>query len=214
MNINKNNTMLFYATYVPCRCGNCEVYYQNIEKLHPEICEYLKKLGVDPLKPIDLLSINLDGQSIEFTSCQYVVFGTIEEDYKKEIGGIIIKKDNYKPYLRTDNDYFVISFGTIKISEHSNDRHVSREEKIDCILQVINKYDPINITPFAPEDEYYQEAALIESELRTRNDYTEFEYYIHELFIHQFGEKIEMNICKKMSKEIMTQLSLIRKSKH
>ncbi len=198
MNIDKIKIKTFYGTYVPCRCGDCKLYYSSIEKLHPLICAYLRELGVNPLKPFELISISPDNQTLEFVSCQYVLFGTIEGDYKKEIDGILIEKDDHHPSLETNDDYFVISFGPVKISVNSNYRHLLKEEKVDCILHIIKKYDPIDMQNIVPKNEYYQEVVLIEKELSKRKHYFGFEKYIQQMFKEQFGKEVKHSICTKI----------------
>ena len=51
MLINKELTNKYYETYTHCNCGDCRYFIKNIETEKPELCEYLRTLGINPLKP-------------------------------------------------------------------------------------------------------------------------------------------------------------------
>ena len=44
-------TNKYYENYIPCNCGDCRYFIKHIETEKPELCEYLRTLDVNPLKP-------------------------------------------------------------------------------------------------------------------------------------------------------------------
>ena len=111
MLINKELTNKYYESYIPCNCGDCRYFIKNIETEQPELCEYLRTLGVDPLKSFELMSVYFEkDKRIEYFDCAYVVFGKFQENFEKEISGIKLStcsKERY-PLLDTDEEYFLI----------------------------------------------------------------------------------------------------------
>ena len=53
MQINKELTNKYYENYIPCNCGDCRYFIKHIETEKPELCEYLRTLGINPLKPFE-----------------------------------------------------------------------------------------------------------------------------------------------------------------
>ena len=56
MQINKELTNKYYENYIPCNCGDCRDFIKHIETEKPKLCEYLRTLGINPLKPFELMS--------------------------------------------------------------------------------------------------------------------------------------------------------------
>lgn len=57
MKINNKKMQEYYKNYFPCHCGDCSHFIKHIETEQPEICNYLKSLCIDPLKPYELMSV-------------------------------------------------------------------------------------------------------------------------------------------------------------
>jgi hypothetical protein len=57
MQINKELTNKYYENYILCNCGDCRYFIKHIETEKTELCEYLRTLGINPLKPFELMSI-------------------------------------------------------------------------------------------------------------------------------------------------------------
>ena len=51
-----------------CACDMCKNYYLQIEKEYPKIKEYLDNIGVDILKPNELMWEN-EGEGIKYLNC-------------------------------------------------------------------------------------------------------------------------------------------------
>lgn len=65
------------------------------------------------------------------------------------------------------------------------------------IMKIINKWDPIDIFPMGPEDEYIREIELIEKIIEDNSEIstTDLAIKIHQLFTKRFGNDIYL--CKK-----------------
>lgn len=57
MQVNREWTIKYYENYTPCNCGDCRYFIQHIETEQPAICDYLRSLSINPLKPFELKSI-------------------------------------------------------------------------------------------------------------------------------------------------------------
>lgn len=91
MQINKELTNKYYENYIPFNCGDCRYFIKHIETEKPELSEYLRTLGINPLKPFELMSVYFEkDKRIEYFDCAYVVFGKFYENFEKEISGIKI----------------------------------------------------------------------------------------------------------------------------
>lgn len=55
MKIDIEKNKRYYENYSPCNCGDCRFFIKHIENEQPELCAYLRTLGVDPLKPYELM---------------------------------------------------------------------------------------------------------------------------------------------------------------
>ena len=115
MKVNKDLNLKYYKNYVSCNCEACHNYYLQIKEVYPDICEFLKNVGVDPLKPFELLW-DEEGDSFVYFGCQYLVYGKIEENYKELIEGVEITQNKYfHPSTGIEEEHFVLEFGPIKL---------------------------------------------------------------------------------------------------
>lgn len=113
MKINKELTIQYYKKYEPCDCKYCLNYYKQIEECQKEVCEFLVSLGVNPLKPFELV-FDEEENSITYIGCMYVVYGVVEDDYTKEFDGVKfqINKNNH-PFTGIEEEHFVLDLGPI-----------------------------------------------------------------------------------------------------
>lgn len=60
------------------------------------------------------------------------------------------------------------------------------------VKQVINKWDPIDLFPMAPEDEYIKEIEIIENIIRKNKQISQEElaFEIHRIFSNRFGSDV------------------------
>ena len=115
MIVNKELNLKYYNDYVPCDCEVCQNYYLQIKDVYPDICEFLEGIGVDPLKPFELLW-DEEGDYFVYFGCQYLSFGDIQENYKNVIEGIEITQNKYfHPSTGREEEHFILDFGTIKL---------------------------------------------------------------------------------------------------
>ncbi|MBQ9267675.1 MAG: hypothetical protein IJ217_05335 [Clostridia bacterium] len=100
-----------------CDCSYCKNYYMQIEEKYPKIKEYLFSMNIDIVKPLELMWLDVDENNIaEYVACQYVVFGTCEEDFSNEIDGVRFCITDGHPYTGIENeDHFVLDFAPVKL---------------------------------------------------------------------------------------------------
>ncbi|MBH5317208.1 DUF1871 family protein [Paenibacillus sp. GSMTC-2017] len=60
----------------------------------------------------------------------------------------------------------------------------------DKVEDVINKWDPINLFPLFPPDEYKKEIDFIANFTKKSNDTKEIANYIYVIFTEHFGETV------------------------
>lgn len=173
MQINKELTNKYYESYIPCNCGDCRYFIKHIETEKPELCEYLRTLGINPLKPFELMSVYFEkDKRIEYFDCAYVVFGNFQENFEKEISGIKLStcsKERY-PLLDSDEEYFLISFGPISMNcAYVYNRHFTFNDKVQIIKKAIDEVDPMGLLEInCPKDEYIQEATIIAKQIKIK----------------------------------------------
>ena len=213
MQINKELTNKYYENYIPCNCGDCRYFIKHIETEKPELCEYLRTLGIDPLKPFELMSIYFEkDKRIEYFDCAYVVFGTINDSFEKEVNGIKLStcsKERY-PLLDTDEEYFLISFGPISMNcAYVYNRHFTFNDKVQIIKQAIDEVDPMGLLAMhCPKDEYIQEATIIAKQIKIKKANFVKGKYIQEVFKKQFDEAISMKKCNDIARRIIIYLDM------
>ncbi len=212
MIVDKNKTIEYYKTYVPCNCADCKNYIAQIEDKFPHICEYLRSLGADPLKPFELASVPADEENkILYLVCMYVVFGECEDEVVTTIDGLNLglSKGNH-PSTGISEKHFVLDFGPItmdKLNYIYGDK-VSFEDKVKAINLVIDKYDPMQLLPMCPADEYSLEAKEIAKRLENAN-VVDIKGEIKDVFYKMFSVELSDGLCKKMAKDIEIKLNFL-----
>ncbi len=213
MQINKESIIKYYENYIPCDCGYCRYFIKHIETEQPEICEYLKSLDINPLKPYELTSIYHEkDKKIEYLDCAYVVVGKLNEHFEKEINEIKIStcpKEGY-PLLDFNEEYFLITFGPVFINRaYVNNRHFTFNDKVQIIKQAIDEVDPIGLlTLHCPKDEYMQEATIIAKEIKIKKVNFIQSKYIQEVFKKQFDEEVHLKKCNDIAERINIYLDM------
>ncbi len=212
MVVDKNKTIEYYKTYVPCNCDDCRNYIAQIEDKFPHICEYLRSLGVDPLKPFELASVPAEDENkISYLVCMYVVFGECHDEVITTIDGLNLglSKGNH-PSTGISEKHFVLDFGPItmdKLNYVYGDK-ASFEDKVKSINLVIDKYDPMQLLPMCPADEYSLEANEIAKRLENANT-VDIKEQIKDVFYKMFSVELSDGLCKKMAKDIEIKLNLL-----
>lgn len=121
MNIDLNKNFEYYKSdeSLPCDCPLCKNFYIQIKEKFPEINGYLSSLNVDILRPFELIIFDTDsGNKIEYTGCQYIVFGSCEDNFTKKIGDIeFIKNIYFHPSTGISEEHFVLDFGTVVLDK-------------------------------------------------------------------------------------------------
>lgn len=213
MKINSTKMYEHYNDYIPCNCGDCRYFIKHIETEQPELCKYLKSLGVNPLKPYELMSVFFEKEKrIEYFDCAYVIFGKVNEDFEKEINDIklsICEKERY-PLLDTDEEYFLISFGSISMNcAYVYNRHFTFNDKVHIIKQAIDEVEPMGLLEIhCHKDEYNQEAVIIAKDIKLKKANFVKGKYIQEVFKSQFDEIISMKKCNDIARRINIYLDM------
>ena len=210
MQINKELMVKFYNEFIPCDCGDCKFFIKNILSVQPKVCEYLSSIGINPLKPYELMSVyNHKQQVIDYFDCAYVVFGKLEEEISFTIDGIDIfssLKEKY-PLLDTDQEYFIVSVGKIIMRCMGlTNRHFTFNDKVLVIKEAIDEVDPVGLLKIgSPKNEYLQEAQIIAKSMKgnlVRGN------VIQDVFKSQFEVNVSLNKCKNIASKINIYLDM------
>ena len=213
MQVNRECTIKYYENYSPCNCGDCRNFIHHIETEQPAICDYLKSLNINPLKPFELRSIYHEkDKKIEYLDCAYIVIGSNEKEIEKVINGIKVitcSKERY-PLEDMEEDYFLITFGPIYMRYSCPSyRHFTFNDKVNIIKKSIDEADPMELLSLhCPKDEYMNEAILIAKEAKKKkNNYINGKM-IQKVFKKQFNETISMKVCSNIAKKINMDLDM------
>ena len=124
MKVNLDQNLQYYHSEqsVPCDCEVCQNYYKQIKEIYPEIAEFLSSIGVDILRPFELIwNEDKEKNEIEYIGCQYIVFGSCKNNYKKKIGDIVFETNTLHPSTEHIlGEHFVLDFGIIILKDISN----------------------------------------------------------------------------------------------
>ena len=115
MNVDTEKNKEYYKTAEPCQCDVCRYFCRHIRKALPEVADHLDTLNVDIEKPFELIwmDCNDDGH-IDFIGCQYIVFGSCDDDLKLKIGDIdFINNTDMHPTTGIEEEHFVLDFGKV-----------------------------------------------------------------------------------------------------
>ena len=116
INVNLEKTKEYYEEYEDiCDCEYCRNYCLQIKKEYPKLAEYLNKYNINIEKPWELVSIE-EKDEVYYLSCMYVVMGNCGDEYKKSIDDINIYKSTNYPNPKLEEEYFVLEFSTISLS--------------------------------------------------------------------------------------------------
>jgi hypothetical protein len=77
----------------------------------------------------------------------------------------------------------------------------------DKVAKIINEWDPIDLFPFSPKDEYQVEIELISELVDKKIDLESLANNIYDLFIKRFGDDVFMrnyDECFIIAKKILT----------
>lgn len=204
MQINLELMKKHYDEFIPCDCGDCRFFIKNIMNEQPKVCEYLSSIGINPLKPYELMSIYFDKKKeIWYLDCAYIVFGKLDKEISFEIGEVNIfssLKEKY-PLLETDEEYFIISIGKIVMNYKVNtNRHFTFNDKVFVIKNAIDEVDPIGLLKMgSPKNEYIEEAKIIAKSIK--RNWVKGKI-IQEVFNDQFDEKVSLRKCNEIARNI------------
>lgn len=206
MYINQELTQKYYANYNECKCIACKKFYKEFPKKYPDICSYLESLGINPLKPLELISVyNSELKRMEYHVCLYAVVGYLDEDFNVEINNLKITENlNNHHFINYDESMTILDFGPVYFEmDDPYARELSREEKVKVINNVLIKHDPMGLISMdCPLDEYISEAHFIESAISKKRNYFGLAKIIKGIFEQQFNEELPISICKKIALDL------------
>lgn len=117
MNADIQRTKAYYASgnAEPCDCTYCRNYCIQIKDKYPLAAEYLSELGADIEKPLELIFYDdPPNGKIHYYSCQYVVFGTCEDDHEYKTGNVsFVNNRDCHPCTDIEEPHFVLDLGEI-----------------------------------------------------------------------------------------------------
>ena len=115
MNVDMNKTKEYYLSSdsLPCKCAYCQNYVRKIGQKHPDVMRFLTGINIDITRPFELMSVELDKNSIEYMLCQYIVYGNCKDDYHNSINGIEFGKSSCHPSTNITEEHFILEFGPI-----------------------------------------------------------------------------------------------------
>ena len=74
------------------------------------------------------------------------------------------------------------------------------------VEEIINNWDPIDLFPYSPKDEYKNEIALIIAVLKETKDISDVALKIQKIFIKSFGDDVfkrDINECVSIAESIV-----------
>jgi len=116
MKVNKQKNLAYYQSEesLPCDCACCKNFVLQIQDVYPEITAYLSEMNVDILRPFELIWIE-DHNTIRYLLCQYIIYGTYDEKFTKEISGVFFGISDCHPSTNIMEEHFVLEFGEINL---------------------------------------------------------------------------------------------------
>jgi len=118
MNMNIDKTAEYYHNQADeslCRCAYCRNYYREIRQGHPQLADYLGRIGIDIEKPFEVISGEPWDGYIEYLGAQYIVFGDPAGFQGKEVNGVEINVAESHPVTDINEQHFVIEVSPIRL---------------------------------------------------------------------------------------------------
>ena len=99
-----------------CNCGYCRNYRLQIKSVLPEVATYLEALGIDIEKPFETSPLEPDENgTLEYCSCQYIVFGSCDPEYRHRIGDVEIRIATSYPSTGIEQEHFVLELFPVQL---------------------------------------------------------------------------------------------------
>lgn len=118
-------TQAYYNALGPeniCDCAYCRNYCARVKKAYPEAARYLASLGVDIEKPFELFLPEPDEDGdLEYSMCQYIVFGTCRKEYHHQIGEVKFGVSDCHPNTKIEEEHFVLDVYPMKLKFEAED---------------------------------------------------------------------------------------------
>ena len=119
MEINVPKTKEYYRTLsedLLCKCAYCQSYTMQVKSAYPRISAYLDTLGIDIEKPFELMFFEPDKNGmLDYLGCQYIVFGSCDDDYYDEIDHVEFRRAPSHPSTGISEEHFVLEFYPITL---------------------------------------------------------------------------------------------------
>ena len=119
MNVDVRKTIRYYDSIRKgslCDCNYCKSYYLQIKAEYPQVNAYLRSLGIDIEKPFEISPLEPDSNGIlEYSACQYIVFGTCPETYHQKFGDVEFRLAASYPCTGIVDEHFVLELYPIRL---------------------------------------------------------------------------------------------------
>ncbi len=118
MDANLERNRAYYAQLpfgALCDCAYCRNYYSQVKAAYPEVTAYLQRFGVDIEKPFETSPLEPENGYLTYCACQYIVFGSCEEDYCDKIGDVELRKADSYPDTGISESHFVLELAPITL---------------------------------------------------------------------------------------------------
>jgi len=119
MHIDVEKTKKYYAAPAArqlCDCAYCVNFRAEVKATYPALAAYLATLGVDIAKPLETSPLEVESdRTIVYCLCQYVVFGSCEEDFRREVGGVALARGSSYPATGIQEEHFVLDAFSLRL---------------------------------------------------------------------------------------------------
>ncbi len=118
MDANIERNRAYYSqlsSNVLCDCAYCQNYYSQVKAAYPDASAYLQSLGIDMEKPFETSPLEPENGNLTYCACQYIVFGSCEDEYHDKIGNVEFRKVASYPSTGISEPHFVLELAPITL---------------------------------------------------------------------------------------------------
>ena len=123
--MNHEKTRQYYAHLTEadlCDCAYCRNYRKEIRGAYPELSGFLREIGVDIEKPLEVIPIAPDQETMYYGGVQYVVMGTAEDFRESSVGDVRVSVTDSHPMTDVKEDHFVIETSSLRMKWSGDER--------------------------------------------------------------------------------------------
>ena len=144
MGVNKNKE--YYKALKKediCNCDYYKSYISQVKKQYPITSGFLKKLGVDIEKPLEIIPLEAKDDITYYSEILYVVLGDKSEFKKAKIGKVKVELADSYPDTNIKENHYVIKLSPIaiqnklKVEDDKGKKEIFRTIMSKCTYQAI-----------------------------------------------------------------------------